>query len=255
MAYQYSNAAREIASIKKISTRCLLMVLASAVDVKTGTCFHSVDCLMHWSQLAQGTFYEAVKELERAGILTRTRRRKGNRTNLWRLDIKKMESLRVSWDSIKPKDATPDTQEVTDDSGMGLPNVTSDAFNVDEEEGDEMKIIDWITRMNKWMRCQVGTDELYTLSKVRAIMETNGVSFARVKEVVEALSHAAEDGDLPRYFPQIKSGSKGRITCRTFAGPAFVKAAQNYERVKAEEEMLQSNDVEDVRRMLAEMDE
>jgi len=111
MAYQYSNAAREIASIKRISTRNLLMVLASAVDSKTGTCFHSVECLRHWSQLAKGTFYQAVDELETAGILSRERRRRGNRTNLWRLDIKTMESMRVSWDSIRPKDSVPEDQE------------------------------------------------------------------------------------------------------------------------------------------------
>lgn len=132
MAYQYSNAAREIASIKTISTRNLLMVLASAVDAKTGTCFHSAGCLMHWSQLSKSTFYLAVAELEKAGILSRKRRRARNRTNEWRLDIKKMESLRVSWDSVKPKDAVPEPQDdPTDDSGMGLPKP---AFEIDEEE-------------------------------------------------------------------------------------------------------------------------
>jgi hypothetical protein len=110
MAYQFSNAAREISSIKRISTRNLLMVIASAVDQKTGTGFWSAGCLMHWSQLSKGTFYTAVEELENTGILRRERRRKGNRTNLWTLDIKAMESLRVSWDSVKPKDAAPEEQ-------------------------------------------------------------------------------------------------------------------------------------------------
>jgi hypothetical protein len=130
MAYQYSNAAREIHEIKHISTRNLLMVLASAVDQKTGTGFWSAACLMHWSGLSKGTFYQAVDELETLGILSRTRRAKGNRTNLWRLDIKTMESKRISWDSIKPKDAAPEEQDEPD-SGLGL---TTDEGAVEDEE-------------------------------------------------------------------------------------------------------------------------
>jgi hypothetical protein len=227
MAYQYSNAAREIASIKTISTRNLLMVLASAVDQKTGTGFWSAECLMHWSQLAKSTFYLAVKELEGLGILKRERRRKGNHTNVWRLDIKKMESMRVSWASIKPKDAEPETDEANDDAGQGLPR--------DEEEVDEMDIIGWSDYMNKWMKCKIGTDEYYTLSKVRAIMETNGASFARVKEVIEALSHAAEDGELGRFYPGTKMvGQKGRMTHGAFGGPKFGNIAKAYDKVMNE---------------------
>lgn len=210
MAYQFSNAAREIASIKRISTRNLLMVLASAVDARTGTCFHSAGCLMHWSQLAKGTFYQAVDELVKAGILSRQRRRKGNRTNQWRLDIKKMQSLRVSWDSVKPKDAAPEPQdEPHGDSGMGLPDVEG-AF-------DELEVVDWCNHMNDWMKCKIGTDEYYTLSKVQKIMEETGSTFARVKEVIEALSRAAEEGRIRDYFPTIGGPGKGRMTHAAFS--------------------------------------
>jgi hypothetical protein len=230
MAYQFSNAAREIAVVKHISTRSLLFALASAVDAKTGTCFHSAGCLMHWSGLSKGTFYAAVEELESLGILSRERRRKGNRTNLWRLDIKKMESLRVSWQDIKPQDAAPEPQdEPHGDSGMGLPEVEG-AF-------DELEVVDWCNHMNDWMKCKIGTDEYYTLSKVQKIMEETRSTFARVKEVIEALSRAAEEGRIRDYFPTIGGPGKGRMTHAAFSWNSeksrskFTLCAEAYDKV------------------------
>jgi hypothetical protein len=111
MAYQYTNAAREISCVKSNTARLLLMVLASAVENETGTGKWSAACLMHWTQLSKDAFFKAARYLEEKGILTRDRRRLRNRTNVWRLDIKTLESMRVSWDSIRPKDAVPEDQE------------------------------------------------------------------------------------------------------------------------------------------------
>jgi len=200
MAYQYSNAAREIASIKRISTRNLLMVLASAVDSKTGTCFHSVKCLMHWSQLSKGTFYQAVEELEKAGVLKRQRRRKGNRTNLWTLDIKVMESKRISWDSIRPKDAAPEVQHEDGDSGQGLPKPA---------EADDAEIGAWANITNRRFGFKPGSGAYFTLSKVKELMEEGSCSFERVREVVETLAEACKEGRIHEYFPKAPKAKAG----------------------------------------------
>ena len=232
MAYQYSNAAREIASIKKISTRCLLMVLASAVDSKTGTCFHSVACLMHWSQLAKGTFYQAVEELEKAGILKRERRRKGNRTNLWTLDIKVMESKRVSWDSIKPKDVAPEPQDEPD-SGLGLPDVVKKAFEDDEprmidDEQEEASLQEFCQYTNKAMKQKPGTDGYFSPHKIRKIAEDNRVSLSRVQDVMSWMTSEAELGHLGRYIPDISRDCR-HITILSFQ-KAWSKIADIFDR-------------------------
>jgi hypothetical protein len=224
MAYQYSNAAREIKAVEKISTRSLLLVLASAVDVKTGSCFHSAGCLMYWSGLSKGTFYAAVEELENLGILKRERRRKGNRTNLWILNIARMEDLRVSWQDVKPTDA-PDTQEVTDDSGMGLPQ--------DEEEIDEAEIGMWASEMNSKYKIQPGTDDYWTLSKVLDILGTHSVSFARFKQVVEGLNRVAQEGRLHLFYPSVEAGKTGHLSHKAFMGPVkFPDRAKAWDRVE-----------------------
>lgn len=225
MAYQFMNAARECSIVKHLSTRLLLMTLASAVDVKTGTGFWSAGCLMHWSQLSKGAFYTAVAELESLGILKRERRRKGNRTNLWTLDIKKMESMRVSWQDIKPKDSVPEGQDdPTDDAGQGVPR---------DEEVDEMEIIDWTANLNKRMKQQPGSDGYFTLSKIQNIVETNGVSFARVKEVIEAFVQAAEEGTMYRLTGG-KPGKRGVVTCAPFC-QGFANIAARYDKALNEQ--------------------
>jgi hypothetical protein len=242
MAYQYSNAAREIASIKKISTRCLLMVLASAVDSKTGTGYHSVACLRHWSQLSKGTFYQAVEELEKEGILRRERRRKGNRTNVWTLDIKVMESKRVSWDSIKPKDDAPEPQDEPD-SGLGLSDAVKKAFEDDEpqmtdEEQEEANLQEFCQYRNKEMKQKPGTDGYYSPHKIRKIAEDNRVPLSRVLDVISWATAQAESGHLGRYIPNIPRDCR-HITILSFQ-KAWSKIADIYDRQGVEETLTVS---------------
>ncbi len=219
MAYQFSNAAREISVVKLISARSLLMVLASAVDKKTGTCFHSAGCLMHWSGLSKGTFYTAVGELEKHGILKRQRRRNGNHTNLWTLDIKKMESLRVSWQDIKPKDAAPEPQDDPDgDSGMGLPPKAESFSDSEQEKVDEAMLSTWTTMVNRRFGFEPGTDAFWTLSKAQAIVDEAAGDFDRVREVVETLAEACQDGRIQEYFPKVKADGKLHMGYGSFIG-------------------------------------
>lgn len=205
MAYAHSNAAREIACIKKISTRNLLMVLASAANSETHSGFHSAGCLMHWSGLVKSTFYQAVDELKELGILKTERRRKGNKTNVWKLDIDKMESMRVSWQSIKPKNES-ELEAATDDSGMGLP----------KGEPDEAEMAEWASSINRFTECNPGTTSYWTLSKVQDLVDQAGSDFQRVKEVVETLETAAVEGKIDTFLPHITAKPKQRVGAAEF---------------------------------------
>jgi len=210
MAYQYSNAAREIASVKHLSTRLLLFTIASAVDQKTGTGFWSVDCLKHWSQLSQGAFYTAVKELEDLGLLKRERRKRGNRTNLWTLDIKKMESLRVSWASIKPNDAVPEEQEEPEKpEDISI----SKAFEVKDDDepkldDDDEKLHDLCQYLNKKYDLPMDSQKNFMPNRVITAAEKNQVSvahFAKVMEWIMAWMYSGNLVDLVPTYP-IKKG-------------------------------------------------
>jgi hypothetical protein len=180
------------------------MILASAVDSKTGTCFHSVACLMYWSQLAKGTFYQAVEELVTAGILRRERRRKGNRTNLWTLDIKKMESLRVSWDSIRPKDAAPEPQDEPD-SEQGIPETApakKAAWDYEEttlDDGEE-KLTALCQFINKKYGFQLGSDSVWMPNRVIASANKAQADLGKFSKVAEWAMAWAWEGNFPVLF-------------------------------------------------------
>jgi len=87
MAYQHSQFARECSAVTTPSARLLLMILASAMDKDTHTCFWRWKTLLHYSKLSRSTIASALNEIEVSGIITRQHRYRQSNIYMWHPDI------------------------------------------------------------------------------------------------------------------------------------------------------------------------
>lgn len=99
MAYQHSQLARECSAVTTPSARLVLMVLASAMDIKTHQCFWTYGCLLHYTKLSRSTLAKALAEIEQAGIITRRQRMNRSNIYIWKPDV--AEALREQYKSRK----------------------------------------------------------------------------------------------------------------------------------------------------------